>query len=190
MVTAVLGATLLPFWPPLLVAAIALAAGLACWVDPRAGLALALAAAVFPLGNAAAERGCRLRRLRARLARPDLARRTPRAPLRLRPAARSPRPASARPPRRAARAGNRPQGGTRRARRPLGVAAGDYVGRPCESRNQPAQHARGHGARCVERGSRQHVPHDLDPGDGRRRRASSLGASSRPVRQWARSDSC
>jgi hypothetical protein len=50
----VLGATLLPFWPPLLVAAIALAAGLACWVDPRAGLALALAAAVFPLGNAAA----------------------------------------------------------------------------------------------------------------------------------------
>ena len=54
VVTALLGATLLPFWPPLLVAAIALAAGLACWVDPRAGLALALAAAIFPLGNVAA----------------------------------------------------------------------------------------------------------------------------------------
>src|SRR5262249_23218362 len=54
VVTAVLGATLLPFWPPLLVAAIALAAGLACWVDPRAGLVVALAAPVFPLGNLAA----------------------------------------------------------------------------------------------------------------------------------------
>jgi hypothetical protein len=54
VVTAVLGATLLPFWPPLLVVAIALAAGLACWIDPRAGLAVALAAAIFPLGNFAA----------------------------------------------------------------------------------------------------------------------------------------
>jgi hypothetical protein len=52
--TAVLGATLLPFWPPMLVAAIALTAGLACWVDPRAGLAVALAAPLFPLGNLAA----------------------------------------------------------------------------------------------------------------------------------------
>ena len=54
VVTAVLGATLLPFWPPLLVAVLAVAAGLACWIHPRAGLAVALAAPVFPLGNIAA----------------------------------------------------------------------------------------------------------------------------------------
>jgi hypothetical protein len=51
VLTAALGATLLPFWPPGLVAAIALAAGLACWLDPRVGLVVALAAPVFPLGN-------------------------------------------------------------------------------------------------------------------------------------------
>ena len=41
-VTALLGATLLPFWPGALVAAIVLGAGLAAWIDPRAGLAIAL----------------------------------------------------------------------------------------------------------------------------------------------------
>src|SRR5262249_54952254 len=51
--TAVVGATLLPFWPPLLVGAIAIGAALACWWDPRAGLAVALAAPLFPLGNVA-----------------------------------------------------------------------------------------------------------------------------------------
>jgi hypothetical protein len=50
---AALGATLLPFWPPLLVAAIVLGAGLAAWVDPRAGLAVAVAAPIFPFGNVA-----------------------------------------------------------------------------------------------------------------------------------------
>ena len=50
---AVLGATLLPFWPPLLVVAIALAAGVAAWLDPRVALAVVLAAPVFPLGNVA-----------------------------------------------------------------------------------------------------------------------------------------
>jgi Protein kinase domain len=50
-VTALLGATLLPFWPGALVAAIVLGAGLAAWLDPRIGLAVALAAPVFPLGN-------------------------------------------------------------------------------------------------------------------------------------------
>ena len=54
VVTAALGATFLPFWPPELVAALALAAGLACWLDPRAGVAVALAAPVFPLGNVSA----------------------------------------------------------------------------------------------------------------------------------------
>ena len=49
--TAALGATLLPFWPPALVVAIALSAGLATWIHPRLGLAVALAAPVFPLGN-------------------------------------------------------------------------------------------------------------------------------------------
>jgi eukaryotic-like serine/threonine-protein kinase len=49
--TAALAATLLPFWPPALVAAIVAGAGLAAWVDPRIGLAVALSAAVFPLGN-------------------------------------------------------------------------------------------------------------------------------------------
>ncbi|MEP7223351.1 MAG: hypothetical protein ABI783_00140, partial [Actinomycetota bacterium] len=51
VVAAVLGATLLPFWPPALVIAIALGAGFATWLDPRIGLAVALAAPVFPLGN-------------------------------------------------------------------------------------------------------------------------------------------
>jgi hypothetical protein len=51
LVTAALGATFLPFWPPELVAAIVLAAGLACFLDPRGGLAVALAAPIFPIGN-------------------------------------------------------------------------------------------------------------------------------------------
>jgi len=48
---AALGAGLLPFWPSGLVAAIAVAAGGAAWFKPRLGLAIALAAPVFPLGN-------------------------------------------------------------------------------------------------------------------------------------------
>jgi len=54
VVATLLGATLLPFWPPVLVAALVAAAAVACWIDPRAGLAVALAAPVFPIGNAAA----------------------------------------------------------------------------------------------------------------------------------------
>jgi hypothetical protein len=53
VVTALLGATFLPFWPPELVAAIVVAAAIACWLDPRAGLALVLAVPVFPIGNVA-----------------------------------------------------------------------------------------------------------------------------------------
>ena len=53
VVGAVLGATMLPFWPPGLVAAIAVAAGLATWFRPPLGLAIVLAAPVFPLGNVA-----------------------------------------------------------------------------------------------------------------------------------------
>lgn len=52
--TAGLGATLLPFWPPPLVAALVAGAAAAAWRDPRLGLALALAAPVFPFGNVAA----------------------------------------------------------------------------------------------------------------------------------------
>ncbi len=51
--TAAVGASILPFWPPGLVAAIAIAAGIATLRAPRLGLALALAAPVFPLGNVA-----------------------------------------------------------------------------------------------------------------------------------------
>ena len=51
VVAAALGATFLPFWPPILVAAIAVGAGVACWFDPRLGLLVALSAPVFPLGN-------------------------------------------------------------------------------------------------------------------------------------------
>jgi hypothetical protein len=47
------GATILPFWPPGLVVAIAVLAGTAAWFDPRLGLAVALAAPVFPFGNVA-----------------------------------------------------------------------------------------------------------------------------------------
>jgi hypothetical protein len=54
VVTAALGTTLLPFWPPLLVAAILVGAGAATWLHPRLGLAVALAALVFPLGNVSA----------------------------------------------------------------------------------------------------------------------------------------
>jgi hypothetical protein len=46
-----LGAGVLPFWPSGLVAAIAVVAGIAAWFQPRLGLAIALAAPVFPLGN-------------------------------------------------------------------------------------------------------------------------------------------
>jgi hypothetical protein len=54
VVAAAFGATFLPFWPPLLVAALVLAAGAAAWLDPRLGLAVALAAPVFPIGNVSA----------------------------------------------------------------------------------------------------------------------------------------
>ena len=53
MIAAGLGATLLPFWPSLLVAAIVAGAGIGAWLDPRIGLAIALGALVFPLGNLA-----------------------------------------------------------------------------------------------------------------------------------------
>ncbi|CAN5749345.1 hypothetical protein BH18ACT13_BH18ACT13_14670 [soil metagenome] len=52
-VSALLGATLLPFWPPALVAAIAVGAALVTWRMPRIGLVIALAAPIFPLGNVA-----------------------------------------------------------------------------------------------------------------------------------------
>ena len=52
-VTAALGATLLPFWPPVLVAALVVAAGTAAAFRPRLGLAIALATPVFPFGNEA-----------------------------------------------------------------------------------------------------------------------------------------
>jgi hypothetical protein len=54
VVATLLGATLLPFWPAALVAALVVAAAAASWADPRAGLAVALAAPVFPIGNVAA----------------------------------------------------------------------------------------------------------------------------------------
>jgi len=47
------GAAMLPFYPSGAAAGIAVAAGLAAFRAPRAGLALALAAPVFPLGNVA-----------------------------------------------------------------------------------------------------------------------------------------
>jgi eukaryotic-like serine/threonine-protein kinase len=53
VVTAALGATFLPFWPPELVALLVVATGLACWLDPRLGLALALSVPILPLGNIA-----------------------------------------------------------------------------------------------------------------------------------------
>lgn len=51
--TAAVGASILPFWPPGLVVALALAAGLATLRAPRLGLAIALAAPLLPLGNVA-----------------------------------------------------------------------------------------------------------------------------------------
>ena len=73
VVTAALGATFLPFWPPELVALLVLATGLACWLDPRLGLALALAHPDLPARERRG-RGCRgLRHLRRRLARGELA---------------------------------------------------------------------------------------------------------------------
>ena len=51
---ALVGGLLLPFWPPGLIAALALAAALATLRAPRIGLALALFVPVFPLGNVAA----------------------------------------------------------------------------------------------------------------------------------------
>jgi len=52
-VTALAGGSLLPFWPPGLLALLTLAAAGAAWRYPRAGLVLALFAPVFPLGNEA-----------------------------------------------------------------------------------------------------------------------------------------
>jgi hypothetical protein len=47
------GGSLLPFWPGPVLALIALAAGLAALRSPRLGMAIALAAPVFPIGNVA-----------------------------------------------------------------------------------------------------------------------------------------
>ena len=58
-------AALLPFYPPGLVVGLGLAAGAASLVAPRAGLALALAAPVFPLGNVSLGLALALRRRRA-----------------------------------------------------------------------------------------------------------------------------
>jgi serine/threonine-protein kinase len=52
-VASILGVSLLPFWPPALAVAIVAAATAAAAFRPRLGLALALAAPVFPLGNVA-----------------------------------------------------------------------------------------------------------------------------------------
>ncbi len=52
-VTALVAATFLPFWPPELAALLVVATAVACWLDPRIGLALALAIPVFPIGNVA-----------------------------------------------------------------------------------------------------------------------------------------
>jgi hypothetical protein len=52
-VAAAVGGSLLPFWPPAVLALLSLAAGLAALRAPRLGLAIALAAPVFPLGNVA-----------------------------------------------------------------------------------------------------------------------------------------
>jgi serine/threonine-protein kinase len=48
---AAVGVTILPFWPPALAVAIVLGVAAAAAVQPRLGLALALATPVFPLGN-------------------------------------------------------------------------------------------------------------------------------------------
>jgi hypothetical protein len=52
-VATIVGGSVLPFWPPVLLALLALAAGLTTLRLPRLGLALALAAPLFPLGNVA-----------------------------------------------------------------------------------------------------------------------------------------
>jgi eukaryotic-like serine/threonine-protein kinase len=52
-IAAAAGGALLPFWPPVLLAGLALAAAGASLRSPRIGLALALAAPVFPFGNVA-----------------------------------------------------------------------------------------------------------------------------------------
>ncbi len=49
--TAALGVTILPFWPPALAVGIVVLAAAAAAASPRLGLALALAAPIFPLGN-------------------------------------------------------------------------------------------------------------------------------------------
>jgi hypothetical protein len=52
-VAAIVGVSLLPFWPPALAVAIVIAVAAAAFARPRLGLALALATPVFPLGNVA-----------------------------------------------------------------------------------------------------------------------------------------
>jgi hypothetical protein len=52
-VAAILGVAVLPFWPPVLAVALVVGAAAAAVVHPRLGLAVALAAPVFPLGNVA-----------------------------------------------------------------------------------------------------------------------------------------
>ena len=53
VVATAVGGSLLPFWPGPVLALIALLAGLAALRSPRLGMAIALAAPVFPIGNVA-----------------------------------------------------------------------------------------------------------------------------------------
>ena len=114
---ALVGGLLLPFWPPGLIAALALAAGLVTLRAPRLGLALALFVACVPARERRRGGAGRLRRARARLARALLARSASRARVLRRPAARAARRARPAPARRPARPRARPARAPRRRRR-------------------------------------------------------------------------
>ena len=114
VVTAVLGATFLPFWPPELVAAIVVATAIACWLDPRAGWQLRSRGSRPPDRERRRERCDRVRRTRGGLAGAELARRPARAPLRHRTGTRCVRPAAAR----TARQCNEPTDGSGELRTP------------------------------------------------------------------------
>ena len=143
------GATMLPFFPAFWAPAFALAVGALTLRAPRAGLALALAAPILPLGNVALGLALLYGAIALGWLAPLVGRRAQRARVPGRPAARPTRADRARAARRSAGQGPRPprrpgaRGGRRRRarRRPAGKRAPVRPGRSRGSSTSPATRA-------------------------------------------------
>ena len=171
-----LGGSLLPFWPTPLLVLLAVAAGLASLRAPRAGLAIALAAPVFPLGNVSQAAAVVYGALALAWLAVELARCARRARVPRRPGARGVRADRAPAPRSPARARNLA------ARAP---GSGGRLRGGCRSRAFPAAICRsGPGPFTTSASPRARTP---PPSSRRSGPSSATTRRSRPPRSRSRS---